>query len=94
MPTGLWTRKCWENGVCKCNIATASASPTILEPVQGIGDLDGQRRAGGSKTGGSTTPLVDAKVGFFEEFTLNEKVIPPMKHPPHQAATGKPREDE
>ena len=59
-----------------------------------LGDLNGRRRGGGPKTGGSTTPLVDAKVSFFEEFKLNEKENLPMKRPPHQAANEKPREDE
>jgi len=36
-------------------------------------ELKGQRRGGGPETGGGATPLVDATVRFFEEFTIMEK---------------------
>ena len=58
--------------------------PPFWNLFRELGDLNGQRRVGGPKTGGSTTPLVNAKVSFFEEITLKEKVTPPMKQPPHQ----------
>ena len=53
-----------------------------------LGDLNGEREARGSKTGGGATPLVDASVRFFEEFVLKEP------QPPRQAAGGKQIEDE
>ena len=50
--------------------------------------MKGQRGAGGPKTGGGATPLVDAMVKSFEEVMDKEKQSPPTR----QAAGGKPRE--
>ena len=52
-------------------------------------DLKGKPGEGGLETGGSTTPVVDATIRFFEEFGFEEE--PPATQ---QAAVGKPREDE
>jgi hypothetical protein len=58
-----------------------------------LGDLKRQRGAEGPKTG-SVTPLVDATVRFFEDFTIREKGPPPTQQSPQQAARGKPWKDE
>jgi hypothetical protein len=63
-------------------------SPLLGNLFREVGDLKGQRRAGGPETGGAATPLVDATVRLFEEFMLKEK------DPPQEAAREKPREDE
>jgi ubiquitin carboxyl-terminal hydrolase 10 len=74
-------------------IANASAvlqllvhSPLFWNQFEEIGYLKGQRGAGGQETGGAAagaTPLVDATVRFFEEFTFKE--------PLQQAASGNQR---
>jgi ubiquitin carboxyl-terminal hydrolase 10 len=65
-------------------------SPPFWNLFREVGDLKGQRGAGGPKTCGGPTPLVDATVRFFEEFMLKEKEQPSTQ----QATRGKPREDE
>ena len=69
-------------------------SPPFWNLFRELGDSNGQNRAWGPDTGGSTTPLVDATLRFFEEFVLKEKETPSTKQRPHLAATGKPRGDE
>jgi Family of unknown function (DUF6535) len=61
-------------------------SPPFWDLFRELGDLKG-KRGGRPETGDGATPLVDATVGFFEEFLLKE---PPMQ----LAAGGKPSEDE
>ena len=70
-------------------------SPPFWNLFREMGDLKGQREAGGLETGGSATPLVDATVRFFEEFVFKEKEPPPppTQQPP-QHTDGKPKEDE
>ena len=68
-------------------------SPPFWNLFGELGDLKGQREAGGLETGGSTTPLVDATMRFFEEFSFKEKVPPPTQQTP-QYTGGKPTEDE
>ena len=52
-----------------------------------------QRGAGDRETGGGATPLVDATVRLFEEFTINEEP-PPAQQQPQQIAGRNPREHE
>ena len=59
-----------------------------------LGDLKGQREAGGPDTGGCATPLVDATVRFFEEFVFKEEGPPTTQQPLQLAAKGKQGEDE
>ena len=58
-----------------------------------LGDLKGQRGAGGPETGGGATPLADATVRFFKEFVFKEEP-PSMPQPVQQIAKRKPREGE
>jgi len=46
------------------------------------------------ETGGSATPLVDATVRFFEEFTSKEKVPLSTQQPSQHTPGGTSREDE
>ena len=62
-------------------------SPPFWNLFTKLGNLKGQR---GAETGGIATPLVDATVRFFEEFTFKEKGPPPLP----EITRGKPREDE
>jgi ubiquitin carboxyl-terminal hydrolase 10 len=59
-----------------------------------LGDLKGQRGAGGPETCDGATPLVDATMRFFEEFMFKEKELSPSQQPLQQAARVKPWEDE
>jgi ubiquitin carboxyl-terminal hydrolase 10 len=68
-------------------------SPPFWKLFRELGDLKGQRGAGGPETGAGATPLVDAAVRFFEEFVFEEE--PPTTQQPLQlTAGGKQREDE
>ena len=69
-------------------------SPLFRNLFRGLGDVKGQRAAGGLETGGGATPLVDATMRFFEELMFKEKGPPPTQQPPQQAARGKPRDDD
>ncbi|KAH9991181.1 hypothetical protein BJV77DRAFT_963013 [Russula vinacea] len=64
-------------------------SPPFWNLIKELGDLNRQSGTGVPETGGGWTPLVDATVRFFEEFTFNEK-----GPPTEQAAMGKPMENE
>ncbi|KAF8462482.1 hypothetical protein DFH94DRAFT_640676, partial [Russula ochroleuca] len=64
-------------------------SPPLWNLFRELGNLTGQRGAGGAETAGGATPLVDATARFFEEFII--KGEPP---PTQQTASGKQREDE
>ncbi|KAF8471370.1 hypothetical protein DFH94DRAFT_637165 [Russula ochroleuca] len=64
-------------------------SPPFWNLFKELGDLKGRSGARGPETGDGATPLVDAMVKFFEEFTIEEKG--PLPQP---AAGGKEREDE
>jgi hypothetical protein len=67
-------------------------SPPPWNLFRELGNLKGQRGAGGPETGGAT-PLVDATVKFFEEFMFKEG--PSTTQQPLQLATrGKQREEE
>jgi len=71
--------------------------PPFWNLFKQLGDLKGQRGAGGPETGGGATPLVDAMVRFFEEFTFKEREPPPtqvVRQLPQHATRGKSREDE
>ena len=68
-------------------------SPLFRNLFRGLGDVKGQRAAGGLETGGGATPLVDATMRFFEELMFKEKGPPPTQQPPQQAARGEPRDD-
>jgi hypothetical protein len=46
------------------------------------------------ETGGGATPLVDATMRFFEEFTFKEKEPPSTQQPPQHSPGGTSREDE
>ena len=68
-------------------------SPSVWNLFRELGDLKGQRKAGGPNNGGGATPvtpLVDATVRFFEEFMSRGKVPPPAQQSTQQTAT---RED-
>ena len=69
-------------------------SPSFWNLFGELGDLKRRRGAGGPETRGGATPLVDATVRFFQEFTLEEKEPPPTQQSSQQAAGGKPWEDE
>ena len=68
-------------------------SPPFLDLFRELGDLNGQRGAGGTETSGGATPLVDATLRFIEEFVSNEKELPSTQQPPLHVETGKPGED-
>ena len=68
-------------------------SPPLWNLLKELGELKGQRGAGGAETGVGTTPLVDASVRLFEEFAFKEEP-PPTRQLPHQAPIGKPGEHE
>ena len=68
-------------------------SPPSWNLFKELGDMKGQRGAGGPEGGGGATPLVDAMVRFLEEFMFKEKE-PPRMHRPLQQARKMPREDE
>lgn len=70
------------------------SSPSFWNLFGELGDLKRRRGAEGPETRGGATPLVDATVRFFEEFTLEEKEPPPTQQLSQQAAGGKPWEDE
>jgi hypothetical protein len=59
-----------------------------------LGDLKGQRGAGGPETGGGASPLVDAMARFFDEFTFKEEEPPTPQQPLQLAARGKQGQDE
>lgn len=69
-------------------------SPPFLNLFRELGDLKGQRGAGGPQIGGGAAPLVDATVRFFEEFVIKEKEPPPSHDSQQQAAREKPKEGE
>jgi hypothetical protein len=69
-------------------------SPPFLNLFRELGDLKGQRGAGGPQIGGGAAPLVDATVRFFEEFVIKEKEPPPSHGSQQQAAREKPKEGE
>ncbi|KAF8484504.1 hypothetical protein DFH94DRAFT_842406 [Russula ochroleuca] len=69
-------------------------SPPFWNLFRELGDLKGQRGAGGPETGGGSTPLVDATMGFFEEFMFREKVPPPTQQSLQLVARGESRQDE
>jgi ubiquitin carboxyl-terminal hydrolase 10 len=81
---------CFANAVLQLLVHT----PPFWKLFRELGDLRGQRRAGGPETGGGATPLVDATVRFSEEFMVKEKEPPLTLQPPQQAARVQPREDE
>ena len=67
--------------------------PPFWDLFRELGDLKGQRGAGGPETGGGATPLADATVRFFKEFVFKEEP-PSMPQPVQQIAKRKPREGE
>ena len=68
-------------------------SPPFWDLFKELGDLKGQRGAGGPETGAGASPLMDAIVRFFEEFVFEEEP-PTMQQPLQLTARGKQREDE
>jgi hypothetical protein len=68
-------------------------SPPFWDLLRELGDLTGQRGAGGPETGDSTTPLVDATVKFSDEFVYKEELSMTRQLQP-SAAKGKARDDE
>ena len=62
-------------------------SPPFWNLFTKLGNLKGQR---GAENGGSATPLVDATIRFFEEFTFKEKDPPSLQ----EVTRGKLRKDE
>jgi hypothetical protein len=67
-------------------------APPFWDLIRELGNLKGQRGAWVLEEAGSATPLADATLRFFEEFTFKEEE--PPSPPPQQVAGGKPREDE
>ena len=67
-------------------------APPFCDLIRELGNLKGQRGAWVLEETGSATPLADATLRFFEEFTFKEEE--PPSPPPQQVAGGKPREDE
>jgi hypothetical protein len=67
-------------------------SPQFWNLIKELGDLKERRVSRGPETGTGATPLVDATVKFFEEFTIREP--PPAQQQPQQTPGRKPREDE
>jgi hypothetical protein len=80
-------------GMCFANavLQLLVHSPQLWDLFRQLGDLRELRGEGGPATGGGATPLIDATVGFFEEFIDKEKEPPPPLRPLRQA-DGKPRE--
>ena len=68
-------------------------SPPFWSLFRELGDMKGQRGAGGPEGGGGATPLVDVTVRFLEEFMFKEKE-PPRMHRPLQQARERLRDDE
>jgi hypothetical protein len=68
-------------------------SPPFWDLFRGLGDLTGQHGTGGSETGASVTPLVDATVKFSDEFVYREE-LSMTQQLQQKAAKGKAREDE
>jgi hypothetical protein len=64
-------------------------SPPFWNLFRGLCDLKGQHGARVPET-----PLVDATVRFFEEFTFKKKEPPPTQQLPQQATRERPDEDE
>ncbi|KAF8484498.1 hypothetical protein DFH94DRAFT_235293 [Russula ochroleuca] len=69
-------------------------SPPFWNLFRELGDLKGQRGAGGPETGAGATPLVDATMRFFEEFMFKEEEPPTTQQPLQLTARGKQREGE
>ena len=80
-------------GMCFANavLQLLVHSPQLWNLFRQLGDLRELRGEGSPATGGGATPLIDATVGFFEEFIDKEKEPPPPLRPLRQA-DGKPRE--
>jgi ubiquitin carboxyl-terminal hydrolase 10 len=56
-------------------------SPPFWNLFNELGELKRQRGAGGPEIGGGMTPLVDATVRFFEDYTFKEKELPSTQLP-------------
>ena len=78
--------------LCKCSVATACASLSILEPVQETGRSEGAVWSRGPETGDDATSLVGATMRFVEEFVFKEELSP--KQQLQKATGGKLKEDE
>ena len=68
-------------------------SPPFWDLFRELGDLTGQRGAGGPETGGSATPLLDATIEFSDEFVYKEE-LSMTQQLQQKAVKGKAREDE
>ena len=68
-------------------------SPPFWDLFRELGDLTGQRGAGGPETGGSATPLLDATIKFSDEFVYKEE-LSMTEQLQQKAVKGKAREDE
>jgi hypothetical protein len=82
---------CFANAV----LQLLAHTPPFWNLFRKLGDLKGQRGAGGQETSGGATPLVDSTVKFSAEFMFEEEP-PPTQQPPQQAtdSDGEPTEDE
>ena len=69
-------------------------SPLFSNLFRELGDLKRQHKADGPDTDGrASSPLVDATVRLFKEFTFREKEAPPTQKSPQQAAVRTPEEE-
>jgi hypothetical protein len=69
-------------------------SPPFWNLFNELGDLKRQCGTAGPEIGGGTTPLVDATLRFFEDFTTREKKLPSTQQPPQQASGERQRDEE
>jgi ubiquitin carboxyl-terminal hydrolase 10 len=63
--------------------------PPFWNLFRELGDLKGQHGARVSETGGGATPLVDATVRFFKEFTVEESPSTQQQSQPATAGTSR-----
>ena len=81
-------------GMCFANavLQLLVHSPPFWNLFRELGDLKELRGEARLESGGGATPLLDATVRFFEEFTIKENELPPIQRPHQQATGAEPRE--
>ena len=80
---------CFANAVLQLLVI----SPPFWNLFRELGDLKAQRRAGFPETNGDATPLVDAAVKFFKEFTVEESPFTQQQSQPTAGRTSRVDEE-
>jgi hypothetical protein len=76
---------CFANAVLQLLVR----SPLFWNLFKELGDVKVQRVSRGPETGSGMTPLVDATVRFFDEFTIKDSEEPPPAQQQQQQAAGR-----